>query len=398
MPRDSSIYPVTLDVSQAFPALRDQPTVLQAFLDIQDAFDNMSRQVASLLVTSPFGAKLSLANVDPNSIQGPLSASATGIGLTTAQIFLQNLTFSDNTPVAGSVTWTSFTAWYNGTRYSIVGGNSALRYLYWDAGSLTLTDSATFTSLMARFLVATNVSGTADEAWNKIANKGVVRGHLGFMFSEKQDFTVSGTYTVPDETEFVYVMVCGGGGAGGGSTSISNGAGGGASGRIVYGGPISVTPGASITVTVGAGGPTPADGANGTAGDASSFGTLVVAAGGDYGRSGAAGGAGGASQGTSQTLGSIGTWATGAGANRTTSYGGGGGAIGTDATSTVGTGAIPSPAVVPFGAGNGGAGHNTSADGSPAAANSGAGGGGGGGTVADTHGGAGGSGRVTVWW
>ncbi|NMC35026.1 MAG: hypothetical protein GYA36_21605, partial [Veillonellaceae bacterium] len=104
-----------------------------------------------------------------------------------------------------------------------------------------------------------------------------------------QKFEASGTFVVPPKVYTVYVTMCGGGGGGGRGSGYYGG--GGAQCWIKQ--PVSVTPGDSITVTVGAGGTgkTSSDG-NGTAGGASSFGSLLSASGGAS-ASGAAGGDGG---------------------------------------------------------------------------------------------------------
>jgi len=104
-----------------------------------------------------------------------------------------------------------------------------------------------------------------------------------------QVFTASGVFVAPPRVYTVYITMCGGGGGGGRGSGYYGG--GGAQCWIKQ--PVSVTPGDSITVTVGAGGTgkTSSDG-NGTAGGASSFGSLLSASGGAS-ASGAAGGDGG---------------------------------------------------------------------------------------------------------
>jgi hypothetical protein len=104
-----------------------------------------------------------------------------------------------------------------------------------------------------------------------------------------QVFTASGVFVVPPRVYTVYLTMCGGGGGGGRGSGYYGG--GGAQCWIKQ--PVSVTPGDSITVTVGAGGTgkTSSDG-NGTAGGVSSFGVLLSASGGAS-VSGAAGGPGG---------------------------------------------------------------------------------------------------------
>jgi hypothetical protein len=118
-------------------------------------------------------------------------------------------------------------------------------------------------------------------------------------------FTGNGTYVVPAAVNQVDVLVVGGGGGGGGCFgNIAEGGGGGGAGAVTYR-RISVTPGASIGVSVGAGG-AGQFGNRGTNGGASSFGGLVVAVGGGGGGGGGSGnriGSAGGSAGGSHGLG-----------------------------------------------------------------------------------------------
>ncbi len=113
-----------------------------------------------------------------------------------------------------------------------------------------------------------------------------------------QVFTANGVFVVPPRVHTVYVTLCGGGGGGAGVDGSStdyvktSGGGGGAEAKIKR--EVSVTPGDSITITVGAGGRGGASGANsGSAGGVSSFGALLSASGGGGGTTSAPGAAGG---------------------------------------------------------------------------------------------------------
>lgn len=174
-----------------------------------------------------------------------------------------------------------------------------------------------------------------------------------------QSYTSSGTYSwvAPAGVTSVSVVAVGGGGSGDASTSPKAG---GAGGNLRYANNISVTPGSSYTVVVGAGGASRSWGNNGLPGGDSSFNaTSVLARGGgssttQYG-TGGDGGAGGFVSGMS-------------------GYGGGGGAGGYS--------------------GNGGDGGYSAA--SAVNGSSGSGGGGGGGGGSNTSGGTAGGGGVGI--
>lgn len=113
-----------------------------------------------------------------------------------------------------------------------------------------------------------------------------------------QVFDTNGTFTVPAGITRLMVEVWGGGGGGGAADNDTQGGGGGGGG---YGKQVfEVSPGATYDVTVGNGG-SGSTSNNGTAGELSSFGTLISATGGSPGVDGSAsensggGGAGGTS-------------------------------------------------------------------------------------------------------
>ncbi len=138
------------------------------------------------------------------------------------------------------------------------------------------------------------------------------------------------TFTVPDGVYRIKCRVIGGGGGAGGSASAKSGGGGGAGGYAE--GWIDVTPGQTITITVGAGGQGGTAGNFGVSGGLSSVGGFMSASGGAYGDAGGggtgAGGFGGAGTGGSvNSVGSDGsdgttTGAVGAGAGGGSALGG----------------------------------------------------------------------------
>ena len=192
--------------------------------------------------------------------------------------------------------------------------------------------------------------------------------------AQTQTFTSSGTFTVPAGVTTVQVEAWGGGGAGGGVASgifpPTRAGGGGGGGAYAKNSSVTVIPGSTITVTVGAGG-AGVGGADGNNGGSSSFGGLVTVSGGLGGKHGS----------TSPTNGAGGNGAfgtrnggNGAAASGGNSGGGGGGAGtsgngGNASGMTGGTGGSG-------GGGNGANGRSSNGDGADASALSGGGAGG----------------------
>lgn len=188
---------------------------------------------------------------------------------------------------------------------------------------------------------------------------------IGGTFSNSQKFTSNGTFNVPGGVSQVYITLLGGGGGGRGNAGAGAGYGGGGGGLLInY--PVTVTPGGTVTVTIGAGGAGGVGNADGSDGGDTSFGSVV-----------APGGNGG-----------------------TLSSGTGGGGIDNLAASTTvfsfkggdsGTGAGPRAGSTPFGLG-------TANDDPPSDASDNTGAGGGGAVNATNNGAAGGSGLCIVMW
>ena len=178
-------------------------------------------------------------------------------------------------------------------------------------------------------------------------------------FSSLSAFTSSGTFVVPAGVKAVKVTVIGAGAAGGLHATLPSG-GGGAGGQAI--GVVSgLTAGASVFVTVGAGGVAPVSPADGGAGGTSSFGPFLSATGGSGGVGGsvvstAAGGSGGAGIGGAANSG--GAWGTDA-VSLATRGGDGGGPGGGRGT----TGPVQGIAAAGFGGGGGGGGSSAASGG-----------------------------------
>lgn len=218
--------------------------------------------------------------------------------------------------------------------------------------------------------------------------------------------TSSGTFSVPSGVRTINIFAVGGGAAGGKSANLAFGSSGGSGGYTAYKNSISVSPGQSIAVTVGAGG-SPGATSSPVAGSASSAslnGSVLVSASGAGKDAGGSGGGGGGYCSQSSEDGGTGPGAGG-------SNGGNGG----QGTSTAGTGQGTttrefgsSSGTLYAGGGGGGAsnyGSQTNASGGSGGGGNGGGsgggagtGGGGGGGSRKGSGGTGGSGAVVITW
>lgn len=253
---------------------------------------------------------------------------------------------------------------YNGgatiTSYTAVSSPDGITGTINQAGSGTITVSGLSMSTAYTFTVyATNSEGASanSSASNQITTQGPVTGQA--------EFTTAGTYTwvAPAGVTSVSVVAIGGGGSGGCAYGGGNIASGGGGGALSFKNNITVVPGNSYTVVVGAGGPRVGYSAtNGTAGGESYFINIsTVQAGGGGGGPRASGvdtvGGTGGTRGAGDGGGNGG--AGGGGNVNTYNAGGGGGAGGY--------------------AGNGGVGGSSNSTLTLGAGGNGAGGGGGGG-------------------
>ena len=197
-------------------------------------------------------------------------------------------------------------------------------------------------------------------------------------------FTQSGTWKCPAGVKSIHVILFGGGGAGSSSGDGSGGCGG--AGGHMKSATLSVTPGTTYAITIGAGGK--ASTTTGGAGGATSFSTLLSANGGSGGSLATAGSGG---------TGGGGSGGSGAGGG-TGSYGGNGGkgnggtAAGNGIAAAGGSGAAGTAGTGKYGGGAGGGGYGgKGGNGGNGTSSYGGGGGGGGGYGTSGNGGNGGN-------
>lgn len=233
------------------------------------------------------------------------------------------------------------------------------------------------------------------------------------LSTNSQTFNTSGSFIVPVGVNYLTFLMFGGGGGGGGggSNGLSAGGGGGGGGSVPQRYTVSVSPGDTVAIVIGAGGAAGGGGPSGTNGTVGSNTTISVNAvlvltasggnGGIKGTNGSPGGAGGAFNFSSSIN---------AGGN-----GGNAGVAGQNGDSTpYGAGGLGAGAGQGGGGGGGGAGYASGANGSGGGTNSaggnggagganigaggGGGGGGGNGGFSGGNGGPGGSGKVIIYW
>lgn len=129
-----------------------------------------ANEIADLTITTN---KIGLLQIT-NALINDMDASKIDAGLINVSrlnilgIIMQGFTWTDNSPSAGYVAWSTGSLVYAGTTNTITAGNSNKKYIYWQSSSPTVfSGSDTFPSLTdSDFLIATNVSGTHDLAFN----------------------------------------------------------------------------------------------------------------------------------------------------------------------------------------------------------------------------------------
>lgn len=266
-------------------------------------------------------------------------------------------------------------------------------------------------------------STMASGSWYALTSNGTTGLAMGANCSAIAATYTGNTWTAPSGVYTVNALAVGGGGSGGGSSSTAC-AGGGGGGRVLLR-PVSVTPGSTYAITIGAGGVAATASAMGNAGGSTTFGSLLTAdgggAGGGGGNPGGAGANGGGGSGATSAANGSGGGAGAGGPGGSGKYngtsgstaqlgglatvvGGSSGGNGMGSSAQGGDGGL---GLYGFGGGGGGAAtgtvglgaHGGGRGGSPgvdAIANS---GGGGGGSYSSSAGGAGGSGYLRLeWW
>ncbi|WP_288427373.1 phage tail protein [uncultured Pantoea sp.] len=149
--------------------------------------------------------------------------------------------------------------------------------------------------------------------------------NLSLQLHGQVEFTSNGTWTCPSGVTQIYLDGCAAGGGGAYSASGTTGGGGGGGGQAVTGQIITVSPGTTYSITIGA----PGNGGtsstlNGTQGGNTTFGSLLTLTGGFGGLSAGNGGAAGGTGATGGIAGNLSGGISFGGAGGSSNYGSGG--------------------------------------------------------------------------
>jgi hypothetical protein len=180
--------------------------------------------------------------------------------------------------------------------YSIT--NNPGQFIFASALGMTATSGTTTLTVQngGTALLMSRDNGEFDVIGGSVIGTAVNLNNL-FIGNRKAIFTSNGTYTVPSGVTQIWVSGCAGGGGGGGAASGITGGNGGSAGQSVIRTPFSVSPGDSLSITVGAGGAAGASssasgtnaggsGGNSTVVDTTASITLLTLNGGSGGHSG----------------------------------------------------------------------------------------------------------------
>ena len=132
--------------------------------------DIFNQESSSTAIDKPVGS----LNIIPTDVADfAISASK----IFTKIAIPEALSFTDNYPSSGYITWSSFIIYYNGVAHTIPGGSTNNRFVYWKdlAGILSSMDAHPPTAFsdwkpQEDFIIAVNFGGIAQEGWLAIAN------------------------------------------------------------------------------------------------------------------------------------------------------------------------------------------------------------------------------------
>lgn len=119
-------------------------------------------------------------------------------------LIITDLQFTNNSPSAGNIAWTMCTIYYNGQVYGISAGHTAAStdtLVWWVVGEASFRSGTSFTPNQTTFNIASNTSGTADIAYNKLGANSIQEVNViggftsGYAPQNPSDVTIGGGAT-----------------------------------------------------------------------------------------------------------------------------------------------------------------------------------------------------------
>lgn len=126
---------------------------------------------------------------------------------------ITGLTFTNNSPSAGNIAWTSCTVWYNGQAYGISAGSttSGEKLVWWVVGETAFRFGNSFTPNVTTFDIATNTSGIADNNWNKVGANGIQSSQVlgGLLFGYQIQNPATASFNAPGTSTITLINFTG---------------------------------------------------------------------------------------------------------------------------------------------------------------------------------------------
>ena len=151
------------------------------------------------------------ASAATNQTAGGLAVKSTDIdnfAITASKLYtkipvVEGLTITPNSPTAGRIHLSACTIYYNGVAYSVAAfdATTVQKYVYWFNLAAALAGSTTHPATSVSgwnperdFIIAVNISGTGQAAWNGIANEVIGSAYIQqASIGDAQVATLSGT-------------------------------------------------------------------------------------------------------------------------------------------------------------------------------------------------------------
>lgn len=266
---EAGVYSVTGDSSQSLIFYVKNSSGYQFPLELRGGRGRVYIPISSTQIVAPAGTYPIILGFEKINISVPVTPAAT-FAWDASNINTAKGTFTFSMP-SGSAQTRVY--WEDGTSEYITSGQQVT------------PKSLVYSMNQQRFPLIVYKTNIGVEGLGQVLNTGMSTGVTTYA-----SFLTSGSWTAPTGvTNVKLALLAGGGGGGNGGNSAGSGGGGGAGGLIYDTVGISVTPGTSYPVVIGAGGASNTNGSNSTFAGL----TAIGGGGGRYYSNGNAGGSGG---------------------------------------------------------------------------------------------------------